>query len=113
MNGLKTCFEVFLCMKSYDHKLFSQSDGAITRLMERMSWLMEYGEGQIFYVRVVEFNTGSIHEILIHIIESGRINLFSNIVLVDGNFLVRGCPCLVRGTCYEKYLVSYFSSAKL
>ncbi|CDP03429.1 unnamed protein product [Coffea canephora] len=52
MNGLKTCFEVFLCMKSYDHKLFSQSDGAITRLMD-------YGEGQIFYVRVVDFNNGN------------------------------------------------------
>ncbi|XP_027165642.1 uncharacterized protein LOC113765609 [Coffea eugenioides] len=99
MNGLKTCFEVFLCVKSCDHKLFSQSDGVITRLMEKMPWLMDYGESQIFYVRVVEFNTGSIHEILI------RINLVSNIVLEDGNFLVIECPCLVRGTCYEKYLV--------
>ncbi|CDP03420.1 unnamed protein product [Coffea canephora] len=52
-------FEVFLSMKSYDHKLFSQSDGAITRLMEKMSRLMDYGEGQIFYVQVVEFNTGN------------------------------------------------------
>ncbi|CDP15464.1 unnamed protein product [Coffea canephora] len=44
MYGLKTCFEVFLCVKSCDHKLFSQSDGAITRLMENMPWLMDYGE---------------------------------------------------------------------